>query len=156
MWSLPPGRRSCRRRAAGEVVAGLAADDQVVVAAAIGREADGRKVSRRDDGEQVARVDDVVAVEVVRIGQREHPLVVLVLLVGDLVERVERLGSELVALHVVRVAAVPDAVLARVAVHDERRFGAGRTLVSGSAPSGADDDVVAAGCAPSSVWTSTR
>ncbi len=95
-------------RAAGEVVAGLAADDQVVALAAVGREADRRQVAARrvagDPREQAAGVDDVVAGEVVRVGEREQPLVVLVLRLGDLVERVERLGPELVALDAERLA----------------------------------------------------
>ena len=109
--------------AAREMVACLATDDQVVACAAVGREADGRQHARAaavDPAEEPASVDDVVAGVVERVGEREDPFVVLVLLIRDPVERIEGLRAELVTLHVPRLAAVPDAVLRRVAVDDER------------------------------------
>ena len=121
-------------RATGEVVAGLAADDEVVALAAVGGEADRRQrtvsVTGRagDPREQAAGVDDVVAEEVVRVGDRHQPLVVLVLRLGDLPERIERLGPELLALHAERLARVPDGILRGVAVDDERRVRPGDRL----------------------------
>jgi hypothetical protein len=116
------------------VVACLAADDQVVTLAAVCGEADGRQRAARrvarDPREQAAGVDDVVASEVVRIGDRHQPLVVLVLRLGHLVERIERLGAELLALDAERLARIPDGILRRVAVDDERRVGAGDLLVA--------------------------
>ena len=83
-------------------------------------------------GEQRARVDHVVAGEAERVAEREQPLVVLVLAVRHEDERVERLVAELVAVDRRRVAAVPEAVLRRVAVEDERRVGPPRTPVGTS------------------------
>ena len=98
------------------MVAGLAAVNQVVAFAAVRHETDGRQFGGRQVGKQQACVNDVVACVVVRIGQREHPLVVLVLAIGQMDERVEGLVAELVAAHVRRETAVPDAVLRGVTV----------------------------------------
>ena len=129
--------------AAREVVAGLAADDQVVARTAVRGEADGRERAggrRAADREEPARVDHVVAGVEVRVAEREDPLVVLVLSVRDLRERVERLRPELVALRVGRNARVPGAVLRRVAVDDERRVRPGEDVADRD---GADRDRVA-------------
>ena len=122
-------------RAAGQVVARLAADEGVVAGTAVGREAN-RDAIQVHPGtiEQRAGVDDVVACVEVRVGEREDPLVVLVVGIGELGEGVERLLAELHAQHVIRVAAVPDAVLRGVAIDHQRRI---------RARAAADGDVVA-------------
>ena len=69
-------------RAAREMVARLAADDQVVSAATVGGKAYGGEIAAsriaNDVCKQSAGIDDVVAGEVERISHRENPLVVLV------------------------------------------------------------------------------
>src|SRR5690606_4836100 len=80
-------------------------------------------------------VDDVVAVPLEGVGEAEDPFVVFVLLVGKMRERIERLLAELEPEPVVAVAGIPDAVLARVAIDDERAVGSGAA---------GDDEVVAA------------
>src|SRR6266849_4715368 len=58
-------------RAAGEVVAGLAADDQVVARTAVDREADLPECAGRIAPVEQVGVDDVVAAELVRVRERE-------------------------------------------------------------------------------------
>ena len=89
-------------RATGQVVAGLAAVDRVVTRAAVGRDPDAPQHTT-GGADQVAGVDHVVAEVVERVGKREHPFVVLVVAVGQVHERVERLVAELEPEHVVGV-----------------------------------------------------
>ena len=135
-------------RAAGEEVARLAADDEVVAGAAVGGDADGRAGSGRavQRARRTGREASMMSLPLLSygFGEPEDPLVVLVLGVGDVRERVERLRAELHAERVAGRTGVPDAVLRRVAVDDERRARAGGVglvardgVVDGPSPSAA-------------------
>ncbi len=106
--------------ATGEVIAGLAADDQVIANTAIGHKPYGRDLPLVRPGKECAGFDDVVPRICVGICQREDPLIVLVLSVRDASEGIERLRAELVAEYIRRMAAVPHAVLRCIAEDDER------------------------------------
>src|SRR5215510_2847579 len=109
------------------MVSSLAAKNDVVTFAAVRGYANCRQSLWRHIMEQCARIDDIVSSIGVRIGQRENPPVVLVLSSGKPRERIERFLSEIHTQYVIRMAAVPDTVLRRIAVDDERGIWAGAT-----------------------------
>ena len=67
-----------------------------------------------------AGVDYVVAGVLIAVGQREYPLVIFVVSIGERGEGIKRLVTEFVSQHVLRMAAVPHAVLGGVAINDQR------------------------------------